>query len=162
MLIFSLQLITPQQQADDTLLYSQKEFAIHAEGLRAEHPTKQEDWPLQLCHSHCVTLCTAVCPFLCVSCSLCSPLPLPLLLPLVQGADCGINSVLCSGEFLCPLLLPLLAGLQWLQIHGSAFPFPDVSPALSQCSLFSPSFVSTNQMDQMMLRDPGWLISFRL
>lgn len=119
---------------------------------------------LYSCATLSVTLCTAGCPFLCGSCSICSPLPLPLLLPLGQGADCGINSVLCSGEFLflCPLLLPLLAGLKWLQIHGSAFPFPDVSPALSQCSLFSPSFVSTNQMDQMMLRDPGWLIRFRL
>lgn len=57
MLIFSIQLITPEQQADDMLFHSQKEIAIHFERLRAEHPTKQEDRALQLCHSHCIPLC---------------------------------------------------------------------------------------------------------
>lgn len=160
MLIFSIQLITPEQQADDMLFHSQKEIAIHFERLRAEHPTKQEDRALQLCHSHCIPLCNpwVYLTWFCLSCYICFPFA-SAFSPRFGSRYClstnwlfsGLGSNCFCAFSCCPVgmaelclradsIVRPMSQMAWIY-----FPFSRcVSPALSQCSLFSPSFVSAN------------------
>lgn len=102
-----------------------------------------------------------------------------LVLDVVQDTDYGINWLFsspgstsycafscchyCHGWTVCQGWQHIQAlrdtSLKWLQMHVSTFPFPEfILLVLNQYSPFSLSFFS----DQIMLRDPGLLISFRL